>query len=137
MIHYKTFTMRFNIIFAGALALFSTTISAGRSKWINRQIYKGNDRQGSLSVARGYEHHCDEYINAADYGYDLRSDPVEDARDAAYYSRNGYHVGDGPAEYGTHGGGRWGDGYTGSDNLFNDQAHYGPPGQIVQYHENW
>ncbi|TLD09926.1 hypothetical protein PgNI_06653 [Pyricularia grisea] len=131
--------MRFNIIFAGALALFSTTESAGilsLPKWINKQIFIGEDRQGSLSVARGYEDHCDEYINAADYGYDLRDDPVEDAIDARYYNKHGYHIGDGPAEYSTWGGGKWGDGYTGPDDLFNDQAYYGPPGDIVEYHED-
>lgn len=52
-------------------------------------------------------------------GYRLGPNNKKNKRDNQYYSRNGYYIGDSPAEYQNYDGGKWGDGY------------YGPPGEIT------
>ncbi|QBZ53273.1 hypothetical protein PoMZ_08948 [Pyricularia oryzae] len=124
------------------LAFFSTAVIAGGRKWTNKVIYNDKgEREGSISIRKGAEgdfncgpgypggpdrmvrvHEDNGNIRGMPPGYRLGPDDKEDKRDNQYYSRNGYHVGDGPAEYQNHGGGQWGDGY------------YGPPGEITNQH---
>lgn len=129
-------------ILALTLALLPGMATAGR-KWFNKKIYDENgESAGSLSVVKGGSGYINigpsapgqrdrlvEFresggkIQGGAPGYKYTSDHEEDQRDNHYYNTHGYHVGDGPAEYGNYGGGHWGDGY------------YGPPGEFVKTSE--
>lgn len=130
-----------NIILPFALFFFSTTVTAGGG-WTNKQFYNDKgEREGSISIRKGSEgdfNYGPSYPGGPDRmvrvyenngnirgmppGYSLGPDHQQDQTDRQYYNRHGYYVGDGPAEYGNHGGGQWGDGY------------YGPPGEFTHEH---
>lgn len=128
-------------ILALTLALLPGMATAGR-KWLNKKLWDANGQSaGSVSIVKGgqgsintdtgpitAEGSYDIYerngkIEGGPPGYKYTEDRYEDRKDDRYYNTHGYHVGDGPAEYGNYGGGHWGDGY------------YGPPGEFVQTSE--
>ncbi|QBZ57957.1 hypothetical protein PoMZ_02895 [Pyricularia oryzae] len=128
-------------ILALTLALLPGMATAGR-KWLNKKLWDANGQSaGSVSIVKGgqgsintdtgpitAEGSYDIYerngkIEGGPPGYKYTEDRYEDRKDDRYYNTHGYHVGDGPAEYGNYGGGHWGDGY------------YGPPGEFVKTSE--